>query len=204
MDPIRWRALRPTRAQRLKSVVLAECREGALGYSSPYPSPACGGGWPPKAVGWGNLPQLSNLQLFDSRYPHGHYQMANGIARRLRKEMTPQEVKLWVHLRSWRGRGYHFRRQVPQGRAIVDFACLRHRLIVEVDGGQHNADDHALRDHVRDARLNQAGFTVLRFWNNEVDDNLGGVLEAIDSVLRDRPPPGGPSARHPPPQAGEG
>jgi very-short-patch-repair endonuclease len=61
--------------------------------------------------------------------------MANENARYLRKTMTPQEVKLWVHLRSWRARGYHFRRQVPNGRAIVDFACLKQRIIVEVDGG---------------------------------------------------------------------
>jgi very-short-patch-repair endonuclease len=130
--------------------------------------------------------------------------MANEVARRLRKVMTPQEVKLWVHLRSWRARGYHFRRQVPQGRAIVDFACLRHRLIVEVDGGQHNAEDHAVRDRLRDSRLNRSGFRVLRFWNSDVDGNFDGVLEAIDVALREMPPPGGPSVRHPPPQAGEG
>jgi very-short-patch-repair endonuclease len=129
--------------------------------------------------------------------------MANPIARRLRKTMTTQEVKLWVHLRSWRGRGFHFRRQVPKGRAIVDFACLKHRVVVEVDGGQHNADDHAQRDSTRDERLNKAGFRVLRFWNSDVDANLTGVLEVIDSVLRERTPPGGPSDRHPPP-SGEG
>src|SRR5690242_3353495 len=130
--------------------------------------------------------------------------MANEIARRLRKTMTPQEVKLWVHLRSWRGRGYHFRRQMPQGRAIVDSACLKHRLIVEVDGGQHNADDYAGRDRARDGRMMRAGFRVLRFLNSDVDVNLDGVLEAIDAVLRERPPPGGPADRHPAPQAGEG
>src|SRR3954465_973228 len=64
--------------------------------------------------------------------------MANEIARALRKRMTPQEVKLWVHLRSWRTRGFHFRRQAPRDDFIVDFVCLKHRLIVEVDGGQHN------------------------------------------------------------------
>ena len=129
--------------------------------------------------------------------------MANTVARRLRKTMTAQEVKLWVHLRSWRERGYHFRRQVPKGRAIVDFACLKHRVVIEVDGGQHNADDHAQRDGARDARPNKAGFRVLRFWNSDVDGNLAGVLETIDTVLRERPPPGGPSDRHPPP-SGEG
>jgi very-short-patch-repair endonuclease len=128
--------------------------------------------------------------------------MANEIARRLRKTMTPQEVKLWVHLRSWKSLGFHFRRQAPRARHIVDFACLKHRLIVELDGGQHNISEHAGRDHVRDRNLGKLGFRVLRFWNSDVDQNLEGVLAVIDNVLR-APPPGGPTARHPPP-TGEG
>src|ERR1700759_1893084 len=122
--------------------------------------------------------------------------MANENARRLRKTMTPQEVKLWVHLRSWRTRGFHFRRQAPKGRHIVDFACLKHRLIIELDGGQHNMDDYARRDLVRDRRLNDSGFRVLRFWNSDVDGNVEGVLTAVRA-----PPLGGPAPRHPPPQA---
>jgi very-short-patch-repair endonuclease len=59
--------------------------------------------------------------------------MANKHARLLRKTMTRQEVKLWVHLRTWRTKGFHFRRQVPRGDHIVDFACLRRKLIVEVE-----------------------------------------------------------------------
>jgi very-short-patch-repair endonuclease len=130
--------------------------------------------------------------------------MANEIARDLRKTMTPQEVKLSVHLPSLaRTRGYHFRRQVPKGSAILDFACLKRRVVVEVDGGQHNADEHARRDSARDTQLNKAGFRVLRFWNSDVDRNLAGVLETIDAVLKEPPPPGGPADRHPPP-AGEG
>jgi len=70
--------------------------------------------------------------------------MASEIARRLRKTMTQQEVKLWVHLRSWRKHGFHFRRQSPRAGYIVDFVCMRHGLIVEIDGGQHNFDEHAL------------------------------------------------------------
>src|SRR5437764_4652410 len=79
--------------------------------------------------------------------------MANEIARRLRKTMTLQEVKLWVHLRSWRKRGFHFRRQSPRAGYIVDFVCMKQKLIVEVDGGQHNFDDHAARDRSRDRRF---------------------------------------------------
>jgi very-short-patch-repair endonuclease len=110
--------------------------------------------------------------------------MANQIARRLRKTMTRQEVKLWVHLRSWRARGYHFRRQSQRDGFIVDFVCMRHRLVVEVDGGQHNFDAHAARDTIRDGYFEKEGFTVLRFWNNEVDRNLEGVLTLIDEALR--------------------
>ena len=128
--------------------------------------------------------------------------MANEIARALRKRMTPQEVKLWVHLRSWRKRGFHFRRQSPLDDFIVDFVCVRHRLIVEVDGGQHNFDAHASRDAKRDNHFISRGFRVLRFWNNELDRNLEGVLMAIDDALRS-PPPGLASLGHPPP-AGEG
>jgi very-short-patch-repair endonuclease len=128
--------------------------------------------------------------------------MANEIARRLRKRLTPQEVKVWVHLRSWRQRGFHFRRQAPRDDFIVDFVCLKHRIIVEVDGGQHNFDAHSQRDAKRDRHFVRNGYTVLRFWNNEVDRNLEGVLTLIDEALR-TPPPDGPADRHPPPP-GEG
>jgi very-short-patch-repair endonuclease len=129
--------------------------------------------------------------------------MANEIARRLRKAMTPQEVKLWVHLHTWRKRGYHFRRQSPQGDAIVDFVCLQHRLVVEVDGGQHGWDANIRRDRARDEQLSLQGFRILRFWNSDVDRNLDGVLLQIDAALRTAPPPVRPSAGHPPP-SGEG
>jgi len=127
--------------------------------------------------------------------------MANEIARSLRKRMTRQEVKLWVHLRSWRKQGFHFRRQAPREGHIVDFVCLKHRLIVEVDGGQHNYDAHARRDAIRDGQFAAQGFRVLRFWNNEVDQNMEGVLTLIDDALRN-PPPG--SLRSPPSPAARG
>ena len=128
--------------------------------------------------------------------------MANEIARNLRKRMTPQEVKLWVHLRSWRKQGFHFRRQAPRAGYVVDFVCLKHRLIVEVDGGQHNFDAHARRDAKRDNHFAGQGFRVLRIWNNEIDQNLEGVLTLIYDALCN-PPPGLASLGHPPP-AGEG
>jgi very-short-patch-repair endonuclease len=134
--------------------------------------------------------------------------MANERARQLRKSMTRQEVKLWVHLRSWRSRGYHFRRQAPRDPYIVDFVCLRAGVVVEVDGGQHNFDDHQERDRARDAYFAARGLKVLRYWNNEIDRNLEGVLMDIDRELTERggPPPTRRRAdarRHPPP-AGQG
>ena len=72
--------------------------------------------------------------------------MANETARRLRKVLTPQEVKVWNHLRSWRKQGFHFRRQSPRHGYIVDFVCMRHHLVVEIDGGQHNLDPHHTKD----------------------------------------------------------
>jgi very-short-patch-repair endonuclease len=129
--------------------------------------------------------------------------MANQTARALRKRLTAQEVKLWVHLRSWKRLGFHFRRQVPRDGYILDFACLRNKLIIEIDGGQHNEDAHAKRDRVRDEQLRGQGFTILRFWNVDVDRNFEGVLEAILAKARPDCSPT-PALRADPPPAGEG
>ena len=78
--------------------------------------------------------------------------------------------------------GFKFRRQQPLDKYIVDFVCLENRLIIEVDGGQHGLDNSY--DEERTIYLQQFGFKVLRFWNNEVLENIGGVLEIIrDSCL---------------------
>ena len=116
--------------------------------------------------------------------------------------MTPQEVKLWAHLRSWRKRGFHFRRQVPLDAFIVDFACLKYSLVVEIDGGQHGFHARAVADAARDSRLQELGFRVLRFWNAEVDRNLDGVLTIILAALQESPPTALRAV--PPPRAGEG
>ena len=113
--------------------------------------------------------------------------MANENARALRKRMTPQEVKLWVRLRELRQQGYHFRRQAPRAGAIVDFVCLRHQLVVEVDGGQHGFDAHARRDADRDRRLAGRGFRTLRFWNADVDRSLDSVVDTIWHALQAPP-----------------
>jgi very-short-patch-repair endonuclease len=90
------------------------------------------------------------------------------------------------HLRAHRLAQGKFKRQQPIGPYIVDFVCFHARLVIEVDGGQHlnNADDQE-----RDAWLNNQGFRVLRFWDNEVLTNLPSVLEKITSYISPSPPP---------------
>jgi very-short-patch-repair endonuclease len=112
--------------------------------------------------------------------------MANERARHLRKRLTPQEVKLWVRLRELRALGFHFRRQSPLSSYIVDFECRKARLVVEVDGGQHNLDSGLRADAKRDANLQHDGYRVLRFWNHDVDRNLDGVVSKILDVLNGR------------------
>lgn len=104
-------------------------------------------------------------------------------ARDLRAQLTPQEAKIWLRLRALRGHGLHFRRQVPIGTYIVDFACLKARLVVEIDGGQHGLIPE--RDESRDADLRRLGFRVLRFWNAEVDVDPDAVAETIYRRMTD-------------------
>jgi very-short-patch-repair endonuclease len=104
-------------------------------------------------------------------------------ARALRKRMTPQEAKVWTRLRLLRGQGFHFRRQVPIADYIVDFACLKAGLVVEIDGGQHARDDHSRKDRMRDAALNAAGFRVLRFWNADVGRDPSTVIDTVFAAL---------------------
>jgi very-short-patch-repair endonuclease len=110
--------------------------------------------------------------------------LPNEKARALRKRLTPQEVKLWVKLRELKALGFHFRKQAPIGRYIVDFASLSARIVVEVDGGQHGMNKGAQLDRERDAFLRSQGFRILRFWNSEINQNLDGVMESIFAKLK--------------------
>ncbi|MGE0420924.1 MAG: endonuclease domain-containing protein [Reyranellaceae bacterium] len=103
-------------------------------------------------------------------------------ARSLRKNLTDAERRVWFALRDRRFAGWKFRRQVPFDRYILDFVCFDARLVVEIDGGQH--DERTEYDARRSAHLKQNGFRVLPFWNNEVLQNLDGVLTMIDLNLR--------------------
>ena len=100
-------------------------------------------------------------------------------AARLRREQTDVEQNFWFEVRNRRLDGFKFRRQVTIGSFIADFACIEAMLIVELDGGQHNADIDARRT----AFLEAQGFLVLRFWNNEVVENMEGVLHVVHQAL---------------------
>jgi very-short-patch-repair endonuclease len=98
-------------------------------------------------------------------------------AKSMRRVMTEAELKLWNELRAHRLMGMGFRRQVPIGPYIADFVCSAHNLIVEVDGSHHGSSDEAAKDQKRTAYLESRGWTVLRFWNDD-------VLRDIDNVCR--------------------
>jgi very-short-patch-repair endonuclease len=112
--------------------------------------------------------------------------LKTGRARRLRRDSTTAELRLWNRVRSRAIDGHKFVRQEPIGPYIADFVCRERRLIIELDGGQH-ADNE--RDRVRDRWLQQHDYRVLRFWNNDVMSNMEGVLETIANALRAETPP---------------
>jgi very-short-patch-repair endonuclease len=99
-----------------------------------------------------------------------------GLARGLRRRSTDAEQLIWQHLRARRLGGLKFRRQHPIGRYVVDFVCLECRLVVELDGSQHT---DCQTDEIRTRVLANAGFRVLRFWDNDVLRNTEAVLASI-------------------------
>lgn len=102
-------------------------------------------------------------------------------ARSLRKNQTDVEQLVWKHLRNRQLYNYKFRRQFPIEPYIADFVCLDLKLIIELDGGQHASQiDY---DNQRSLFLEQRGFKVIRFWNNDVIENTVGVLEAIHLAI---------------------
>lgn len=100
-------------------------------------------------------------------------------AKSMRRAMTDAELKLWNELRAHRLMGLSFRRQFPIAGYIVDFACPTKRLIVEVDGTQHADGEVAAADAARTRALEQDGWTILRFWNDDVLRDIDGVCSHI-------------------------
>lgn len=107
-------------------------------------------------------------------------------AKNLRHDMTNAETILWNFLRAKKFNGYKFRRQQPIGKYIVDFVCMNAKLIIEIDGGQHNFDENILADQKRTNFLKNCGYKVIRIWNNDIFENIDGVLEYIENTLAPR------------------
>ncbi|RVC74653.1 endonuclease domain-containing protein [Mesorhizobium sp. M4A.F.Ca.ET.022.05.2.1] len=111
-----------------------------------------------------------------------HYRVSpinRGNAREMRKQMTDAELKLWNEIRAHRLMGLAFRLQMPIAGYIVDFACPTKKLIVELDGSQHASHEVSASDAARTARLEAPGWTILRFWNDDVIRDIDNVCQHI-------------------------
>lgn len=106
------------------------------------------------------------------------------LARRLRRKQTEAEKMLWAKLRNMQLEGVKFRRQEPVGIYVVDFVSFDKKLIIEIDGGQHNEVQTREKDEQRTMRLEGEGFRVMRFWNTDVLLDLEGVLTHIRESMR--------------------
>lgn len=109
------------------------------------------------------------------------------LAKNLRKESTEAETLLWRHLRNRQINNAKFRRQHIIGSYIVDFVCLEKNLIIELDGGHHS--EQKKNDDIRTSSLESQGYNVIRFWNDEVLNQIKYVLEAILHELNKHPSP---------------
>ena len=114
----------------------------------------------------------------------GEDQKRTERARSLRRALTPAEFALWTRIRARQLDGFKFVRQEPIDRYYVDFVCRERRLIIELDGGQHA---ESLEDRHRDRALCALGYRVIRIWNNDVIENLDGVLQRLLSELENSP-----------------
>ena len=120
----------------------------------------------------------------------------HSLQTQLRIHMTDAENRLWRHLRARQLAGFKFRRQHPFTDYILDFVCLEKHLVVEIDGSQHQDCEH---DRIRDHRLSEAGFHVMRFWNNQVLQETESVVEAIWTALHEDSQEAGPPISPSPP-----
>jgi very-short-patch-repair endonuclease len=107
--------------------------------------------------------------------------VADGRAKRLRRNATDAERLIWARLRGRRFAGYKFKRQVPIAGYVVDFVALEAKLIVEIDGGQHST--RIEEDRARTKELERFGYRIVRFWNHDVLNNIEGVLEMLIQEL---------------------
>ncbi len=109
-------------------------------------------------------------------------------AKALRENSTKEEQKLWKYLKAKRLGGFKFRRQEPIGKYFVDFICFETKLIIELDGGHHNDAYKKEYDFKRTQFLESCGFRIVRFWNNQIDNEMEKVLNYILQECRNRSP----------------
>ena len=114
---------------------------------------------------------------------HNYTAFANLKSKELRQNSTDSENILWNLLRNNQIHNLHFKRQKPIGKYVVDFVCLKEKIIIELDGGQHNEPENIEQDEERTRYLNSLGYNVLRIWNNEITQNLEGVKEYLYNSL---------------------
>jgi adenine-specific DNA-methyltransferase len=107
------------------------------------------------------------------------------FSRKLRENMTDAERRLWKVLQWRQLQGFKFRRQAAIGEFVVDFACFSHKLVIELDGGQHNEVSARAYDQRRTDWLQSQGFRVLRFWNHHVMEDVDSVVEVIWKSLQE-------------------
>ena len=105
-------------------------------------------------------------------------------ARFLRNNMTEQERKFWDIIKNKQFYGYRFLRQYCIGNYIVDFICRSKKVVIEIDGGQHNFDKNMEYDNKRTEYLLSRGYKIIRFWNNDIDNNLDGVYKKLQDTFK--------------------
>ncbi len=130
-------------------------------------------------------PKPSPQRVEGAQYFHTHnYSLyAKLKSKELRQNSTDAEKILWGILRNNQIHNLHFKRQKPIGNYIVDFACLKEKIIIELDGGQHNEPQNITHDNERTIYLNSLGYKVIRIWNNELFENFEGVKEYLYNTL---------------------
>ena len=112
--------------------------------------------------------------------------LAHQTQRKWRRNMTDAELRLWRYLKGRQLSGFKLRRQHPFDDYVLDFVCLEAMLIIEVDGAQHA--QNTISDRARTKTLREAGFKVVRFWNNEVLEQMEAVKELIWTTLNEQNP----------------
>lgn len=126
------------------------------------------------------IPRRGNKLLASHQYTN----TAKNNAKILRNNLTTPEIILWQYLKNKQIDGLKFRRQQPVGKYIVDFMCCNPKVIIELDGGQHNTNKIIEYDNIRETYLINQGYQVIRIWNNEIHNNIENVIAFIKKSIK--------------------